>query len=64
MSAREKSDLPEVAEKRANKAIPRLQSRVAVSISRAVCAAHFAVPGRMTSMTLDFAGTPDARLKV
>jgi pimeloyl-ACP methyl ester carboxylesterase len=28
--------------------LPRLQSRIAVSISRAVCAAHFAVPGRMT----------------
>jgi pimeloyl-ACP methyl ester carboxylesterase len=28
--------------------LPRLQSRVAVSISRAVCAAHLAVPGRMT----------------
>src|SRR4029077_15342891 len=43
--------------------LPRLQSRVAVSISRAVCAAHLAVPGRMTSTTLDCAGTTDARLK-
>jgi hypothetical protein len=32
--------------------LPRLQPRVAVSISRAVCAAHFAVPGRMTFRTL------------
>src|SRR5216684_1261791 len=31
--------------------LPRLQSRVAVSTSRAVCAAHFPVPGCMTSMT-------------
>jgi NAD(P)-dependent dehydrogenase (short-subunit alcohol dehydrogenase family) len=35
----------------------------AAAVASTVCAAHFAVPGRMTSMTLDFAGTPDARLK-